>query len=203
LNSTANTTRTRPPVCLPTPHRPGKLGDRGFLIDGIDADDRSGRSVFGAGDVNGDGLADLIVGAFGAAPGGDSFAGESYVVFSASVPLLSARYPCRASPQQAHPVLAGWRLDGLRYVRLRCVRLSFAGWRQAQRGPTSRTAKPRASLSRSLRNALFHAGARSLRSASRHMGSWAMFVLCHDQAFTARRFGIRGDRHGVIHTRQN
>ena len=37
----------------------------------------------GAGDVNGDGLDDLIVGADGAA-GGDDFAGESYVVFRES-----------------------------------------------------------------------------------------------------------------------
>ncbi len=59
----------------------GNLGDRGFRIDGIDANDRSGFRVSGAGDVNGDGLADLIVGAVGAAPGGDAFAGESYVVF--------------------------------------------------------------------------------------------------------------------------
>ena len=72
------------------------LGAGGFHIGGIDVDDYSGRSVSGAGDVNGDGLADLIVGAFRADPGGDSDAGESYVVFSASVPLLSATYRVRS-----------------------------------------------------------------------------------------------------------
>ena len=51
-----------------------------------DADDRSGISVSGAGDVNGDGLADFIVGAWLADPGGESAAGESYVVFSPVIP---------------------------------------------------------------------------------------------------------------------
>ncbi len=40
-------------------------GTGGFVINGIDPNDNSGRSVSGAGDVNGDGLADLIVGAYG------------------------------------------------------------------------------------------------------------------------------------------
>jgi hypothetical protein len=62
----------------------GALGTGGFRIDGIDADDFSGISVSGAGDVNGDDLDDVIVGARGADPDGNSRAGESYVVFGPS-----------------------------------------------------------------------------------------------------------------------
>ena len=57
------------------------LGTGGFVINGQSASDYSGRSVSGAGDVNGDGLADLIVGAFYSDPNGLSTAGRSYVVF--------------------------------------------------------------------------------------------------------------------------
>lgn len=60
------------------------LGDRGFRIDGIDASDLFGKNVSGAGDVNGDGLADLIIGAKGGDPGGVNRAGESYLVFGKS-----------------------------------------------------------------------------------------------------------------------
>ena len=55
-------------------------GTNGFKIQGEVAGDVSGRSVSGAGDVNGDGFADLIIGAFGASLEG-SASGASYVVF--------------------------------------------------------------------------------------------------------------------------
>ena len=56
-------------------------GSNGFVIEGIDAGDRSGVSVSSAGDINGDGINDLIIGAYRADPNGDDGAGESYVVF--------------------------------------------------------------------------------------------------------------------------
>ena len=62
-------------------------GTNGFILNGVDPTDRSSRSVSSAGDVNGDGYDDLIIGAYGADPGGNSGAGESYVVYGgASAP---------------------------------------------------------------------------------------------------------------------
>ncbi len=64
----AGTAGAEPPVDLSDV----AAGTGGFIINGIDPGVRSGRSVSGAGDVNGDGLADLIVGARGADPGGNN-----------------------------------------------------------------------------------------------------------------------------------
>jgi Ca2+-binding RTX toxin-like protein len=55
-------------------------GSDGFKLSGVAADDRSGYSVASAGDVNGDGYDDLIVGAALADPNGNS-SGASYIVF--------------------------------------------------------------------------------------------------------------------------
>jgi hypothetical protein len=58
-------------------------GAGGFVIHGQDAGDSSGFSVASAGDINGDGFADLIIGArYGDAAGNaKDGAGDSYVVF--------------------------------------------------------------------------------------------------------------------------
>ena len=55
-------------------------GTNGFVINGIDANDYSGRSVSSAGDINNDGFDDIIIGA----PYADSMTGETYVVFGKS-----------------------------------------------------------------------------------------------------------------------
>lgn len=56
-------------------------GNNGFVINGIDEDDASGSSVSSAGNVNGDGIDDIIIGAFRANPDGNDSARESYLVF--------------------------------------------------------------------------------------------------------------------------
>ncbi|MBC8123005.1 MAG: FG-GAP repeat protein [Gemmatimonadaceae bacterium] len=57
------------------------LGNSGFAINGATARDYAGGSVSSAGDINGDGLADLIIGASRADPQGRAGAGQAYVVF--------------------------------------------------------------------------------------------------------------------------
>ncbi len=59
-------------------------GTTGFRLDGTNVFDASGYSVASAGDVNGDGFADMIVGAYAADPGGRTTAGSTYVVFGKS-----------------------------------------------------------------------------------------------------------------------
>ena len=54
-------------------------GANGFKLDGENNNDASGRSVSAAGDINGDGHADLLIGAFYYPSGGVK--GRSYVVF--------------------------------------------------------------------------------------------------------------------------
>jgi glycosylphosphatidylinositol phospholipase D len=62
-------------------------GSLGFVIVGIADQDRSGSGVSAAGDVNGDGIDDLVIGARGADPGGREDAGQAYVVFGRDTAL--------------------------------------------------------------------------------------------------------------------
>ncbi len=59
-------------------------GSNGFRLDGVAADDWAGRSVSSAGDVNGDGFDDLIVGAWLADPDGIGGSGSTYIVFGSA-----------------------------------------------------------------------------------------------------------------------
>ena len=50
------------------------------MLNGVNASDRAGAAVSGLGDVNGDDMDDLLIGAYQADPNG-SRSGTSYVVF--------------------------------------------------------------------------------------------------------------------------
>ncbi len=61
---------------------------QGFKIYGESAQNHLGFTVSGAGDVNGDGISDIIVGAFGAGTGG-----KAYVIFGSKQGLEDMRLP--------------------------------------------------------------------------------------------------------------
>jgi len=61
----------------------GLDGSNGFVLNGVNAGDESGTSVSVAGDINGDGFEDLIIGAPDAGPNG-SFSGASFLVFGSN-----------------------------------------------------------------------------------------------------------------------
>ncbi|MEO0425241.1 MAG: hypothetical protein AAF184_23090 [Pseudomonadota bacterium] len=71
---------------------PGAGGDgsRGAVLIGIRLGDLTGSAVSGPGDVNGDGIDDLLIGAERAGPGGRNGAGRVYLVFGRQGP---APYP--------------------------------------------------------------------------------------------------------------
>lgn len=72
-------------------------GTAGLVINDIDGRDYSGVSVSAAGDINGDGVDDLLIGAPFADPNDNDNAGETYVIFGVNssnsiidVPTLSS-----------------------------------------------------------------------------------------------------------------
>ena len=65
-------------------------GNNGFVINGVNSEDRSGNSVSQAGDINGDGLDDIIIGAHWADPSGIDKAGSSYVIYGKSTSFSSS-----------------------------------------------------------------------------------------------------------------
>ena len=81
-------------------------GTDGFTINGVSAGDWTGASVAGAGDVNGDGIGDLVVSAYLADPGGVTDAGSTFVIygraggFAAAIDLATLTYT------------EGFRIDG-------------------------------------------------------------------------------------------
>jgi len=60
------------------------LGKRGFRVDGPAVSAEAGRSVDGAGDVNKDGYADIVIGAPFNSANGITYSGSAYVVFGAA-----------------------------------------------------------------------------------------------------------------------
>jgi hypothetical protein len=81
-----------------------QVGARGFRIDGAADGDRLGTAVGGAGDVNGDGLADVVLGAPEADANGRGGSGTAFVVFG--------RREASGAVDLAALGGAGFRIDG-------------------------------------------------------------------------------------------
>lgn len=89
-------------------------GSNGFRIDGESANDFAA-SVAGGGDLNGDGINDILIGARGAQPGGLPDAGTVYVLFGRDDSVEP--FPAVSSLDMVEPS-QGFRIDGQRGDRL-------------------------------------------------------------------------------------
>ena len=81
-------------------------GSNGFRLDGENGEDWSGYSVSSAGDVNGDGYDDLIIGAYGAGHSG-FYSGSSYVIFGYATAVSIAGNPQAGETLTASEILGG------------------------------------------------------------------------------------------------
>ena len=95
-------------------------GKTGFRLDGINGGDQSGYSVSSAGDVNGDGYDDLVIGAIGAGNNGFN-SGSSYVVFGKASGFVASM------DLSALDGSNGFRLDGVNQGDLSGFSVSSAG----------------------------------------------------------------------------
>ncbi|MEM7052990.1 MAG: integrin alpha [Pseudomonadota bacterium] len=90
-------------------------GISGFRLAGVAEGDYSGRSVSAAGDINADGVDDLIIGAFESDPN-DLESGSSYVVFGRDVAAVGS-FPSTLALSSLNGI-SGFRLDGISGFRL-------------------------------------------------------------------------------------
>ncbi len=86
-------------------------GTDGFVMEGLAAFDGTGRSVAGAGDVNGDGFDDILVGARYADPGDAGGEGTAYLVYGRAGPF-DASLDLAALDPDLGCTLTGTRTDG-------------------------------------------------------------------------------------------
>ena len=99
-------------------------GTHGFRISGVADGDGSGRSVSAAGDINGDGIEDLLIGAPDADPNGDS-SGASYVVFGKDT-ATAGNFPANLELSSLNGT-TGFKLSGVAAHDLSGISVSAAG----------------------------------------------------------------------------
>jgi hypothetical protein len=90
----------------------GGDGSEGVIFGGIDEFDRAGNAVSAAGDVNGDGIDDVLIAAYTADPRGRNDAGESYVVFGRRTGFPASFALRRLTPEAGGDGSEGFILTG-------------------------------------------------------------------------------------------